>query len=485
MDGPYRHTKIIFTVGPASAKPEVLEQLVAEGVDICRLNMAHASHEWTREIIGQLRAACQKQGRDVATLMDVKGPEIRTGDVGEPYELAEGEIFDFVAVYDRKADPPPTPQDLQKDLVRCTTVNYPDMIHSVKPGGTLLVDSGLVRMQILEILEDRVRCKVIIPGPLGNRRHINLPGVKVNLPALTRKDRADVDLGIDLKLDYYALSFVREADDLDILRAYLREHGEEKARIIAKIEDQSGISNLGDIIKASDGLMVARGDLGIECPFEQLPLIQRRAVNDCINHNKTVIIATHMLESMIEQPLPTRAEVTDIANAVFEQADAVMLSGETTTGKYPVECVRVMKRIIGSTERVAERHARRHFAFRTAKAKMLNASVVLAQELENSAIVVFTRSGYLAQILSSIRPSRCPIYAFTDREQLFRQLLLFWGVEPFLMDFDNDPETTIREAFRYLLRQKWVQPGQWLVVITNVIASEKVVDTIQMRQIEA
>ncbi|MGF1447872.1 MAG: pyruvate kinase [Opitutales bacterium] len=485
MDGPYRHTKIIFTVGPATAQPEVLEQLVREGVDICRLNMAHASHQWTREVIGLLRAACEKEGRQVATLMDVKGPEIRTGDVGEPYELAEGEIFDFVAVYDRKAEPPLTPSDLEKDSVRCVTVNYPDMIQSVQTGGTLLVDSGLVRMQILEILEDRIRCKVIIPGPLGNRRHINLPGVKVNLPALTRKDRADVDLGVELKLDYYALSFVREADDLDILRAYLHEKGDESARIVAKIEDQSGISNLGEIIQASDGLMVARGDLGIECPFEQLPLIQRRAVNDCINENKPVIIATHMLESMIEQPLPTRAEVTDIANAVFEQADAVMLSGETTTGKYPVECVRVMKRIIRSTERVAERNARRRFAFRTAKAKMLNASVVLAQELENAAIVVFTRSGYLAQILSSIRPSRCPIFAFTDREQLFRQLLLVWGVEPFLLDFDADPEVTIRESFRYLLRQEWVQPGQWLVVITNVIASEQVIDSIQMRQVEA
>ncbi|MGF1484361.1 MAG: pyruvate kinase [Opitutales bacterium] len=484
MDGPYRHTKIIFTVGPATAQPDVLDQLVAEGVDICRLNMAHASHEWTREVIGLLRAACKRQNRQVATLMDVKGPEIRTGDVGEPYELAEGEIFDFVSKFDRRADPPPEPQSLEKDGIRCVTVNYPDMASDVQVGGTLLVDSGLVRLEILEILEDRIRCKVIIPGPLGNRRHVNLPGIKVNLPALTRKDRADVDLGIELQLDYYALSFVREADDLDILRAYLHEKGDEKARIIAKIEDQSGISNLGDIIKASDGLMVARGDLGIECPFEQLPLIQRRAVNDCINENKPVIIATHMLESMIEQPLPTRAEVTDIANAVFEQADAVMLSGETTTGKYPVECVRVMKRIIRSVENVAEKHARHQFAFRTAKAKMLNASVVLSQELENSAIVVFTRSGYLAHILSSIRPSRCPIFAFTDREQLFRQLLLFWGVEPFLMDFYADPEVTIREAFRYLLRQGWVAEGQWMVVITNVIASETVIDSIQMRQVE-
>jgi pyruvate kinase len=479
----FRHTKIIFTIGPATAQAEVLDELVAQGVDICRLNMAHASHAWTRETLGLLRAACERRGRKVATLMDVKGPEIRTGDVPEPYELAKGEIFDFVALFDRSGEPP-EPESLQHDGVRCVTVNYPDIVKDVREGATLLVDSGLVRMEIQEVLEDRVRCKVIIPGPLGNRRHINLPGVKVNLPALTRKDRADVDLGIEMGVNYYALSFVREADDLDILRAYLSDGGAPKARIIAKVEDQSGITNLQEIIKAADGLMIARGDLGIECPFEDLPLIQRRAVEDSINENKPVIVATHMLESMIEQPLPTRAEVTDVANAVFEQADAVMLSGETTTGKYPVECVEVMRRIIGSVEQVTERKSRRTFQFRTAKAKILHAAVVLAQDLENAAIVVFTRSGYLAQILSSIRPARCPIFAFTDRDDLFRQLLLFWGVEPFHMDFSEDPETTIRQAFRYLLRQDWVREGQWLVVVSTSIASERKIDTIQLRQVE-
>lgn len=473
----YRHTKIIFTIGPASESEEKLEEIIASGADICRLNMAHASHEWTRDVVRRVRSVCNRVGRQMAIMMDIKGPEVRTGDLPEPIMLEKGEIFDFLVKG--------TLEENLEEGIRGVTVNYPGLSRDVEIGATLLVDSGLVRMEILEKLEDRVRCKVIIPGPMTNRRHINLPGVKVGLPALTNKDKADILVGAGEGVELYALSFVREADDLDIFRRYLLEQKID-GRIIAKIEDQSAIANLDDIIQASDGLMVARGDLGIECPFEQLPIIQRRAVNNCIRNKKPVIIATHMLESMIENPLPTRAEVTDVANAIYEKADCIMLSGETTTGKYPVESIRVMDRITRQIEGEMEKGTLEDVILRTPKSLMLKNAVQLAQDLKKCGIIVFTRNGTLTRVLSALRPAHCPIFAFTDSRILFKQLLMQWGVEPFMMDFDVDPEITIQKAFERLKTSKmqWAQEGDWMVVVTNVIAGEKIIDSIQMRPVE-
>lgn len=477
MNISYRHTKIVFTIGPASESEERLEELIHAGVDVCRLNMAHASHEWTREVVARVRKVCERVGRHIAIMMDVKGPEIRTGDLPEKIELKAGEIFDFLTQG--------TIEDNLEEGIRGVTVNYPKFAEDIVEGSTLLVDSGLVRMKILKAMSDRVRCEVIIPGPMGNRRHINLPGTHIHLPALTDKDRGDIQLGVEVGCDFFALSFVREADDLDILRRYLAEHGSQ-ARIIAKIEDQTAITNLDSIVVATDAVMVARGDLGIECPYEQLPVIQRRAVQRCIEQKKPVIIATHMLESMIENPLPTRAEVSDIANAIFEKADAIMLSGETTTGNYPAECVRVMDRIARQIEREG-RHdpISSNVQLKTPKAQMLKASVQLAQDL-GAGIVVFSRKGYLAEVLSALRPGYSPIFCFTDEPLLFRQLLLLRGVEPFLMDFSDHTEQTILNSFERLKnsRHRWAVPGDWMVVITNVIVGERSIDSVQMRQVE-
>lgn len=477
MNISYRHTKIVFTIGPASETEERLEQLILAGVDVCRLNMAHASHEWTREVIRRVRSVCDRVDRHIAIMMDVKGPEIRTGDLPERIELKAGEIFDFLVKG--------TIEDNLEPGIRGVTVNYPKFAEDVKPGATLLVDSGLVRMKILEITEDRVRCEVVIPGPMGNRRHINLPGTHISLPALTEKDRNDINLGVEEGVDFYALSFVREADDLDILRRYLAERGSQ-ARIIAKIEDQTAITNLDSIVVAADAVMVARGDLGIECPYEQLPVIQRRAVLKCIEQKTPVIIATHMLESMIENPLPTRAEVSDIANAVFEKADAIMLSGETTTGSYPVECVGVMDRIARQIEReIRHEPLSPNVQLKTPKAQMLKASVQLAQDL-GAGIIVYSRKGYLAEVLSALRPGYSPIFCFTDEQLLFKQMLLLRGVEPFLMDFSDNTEETILKSFERLKnsRHRWAVPGDWMVVITNVIVGERSIDSVQMRQVQ-
>jgi pyruvate kinase len=466
-------TKIIFTVGPATQDEATLERLVMAGVDICRINMAHADHQWSREIIDRVRKVCEKAGRHIAIMMDVKGPEIRTGDVPETFELEKGDLFEFT--YGEGIG------SVGEDGVRRVDVNYPGFCKDINEGDTVLVDSGLIRLRVLRIEGSRVRCEVLIPGPMGNRRHINLPGVRVNLPALTKKDQGDVDVGIERNIEFFALSFVREPKDLVAFHTYLKDHGS-NAKIIAKIEDQQAISNLEGIIKASDGLMVARGDLGIECPFEDLPIIQTRAINCCVQNTKPVIVATHMLESMIESPIPTRAEVTDIANAIREQADCVMLSGETTVGKYPVECVEAIQRIAKRIEEDETQILRRDLQLTLARSKMLRSAAYLASDLEGS-LVVFTRRGIFAQKLSSLRPN-VPIYAFTDNPVLFKQLLIMRGVEPFFMEFDHDHETTIQRAFDRLKTAKWRKEGDPIVVITKMYAGEKLIDSTQIRAIE-
>lgn len=470
----YRHTKIIFTIGPATNDVETLTELLKRGVDVCRLNMAHADHEWTRRAIENVRTACDKVGRHVAVMMDVKGPEIRTGPLDEPFQLERGDSFDFLL--EREAEP-------VRGEICGVRVNYPQLHEDVGVGDTILVDSGLLRLRVLEIMEDRIRCSVRIGGELGSRRHINLPGVHVRLPALTQKDREDIETGIKYGVDFFALSFVRSADDLDILRRYLSERGS-SAHVIAKIEDQSAISNLEEIIQASDGLMVARGDLGIEIPYETLPLVQRRAVMACQRMGKPAIVATHMLESMILNPVPTRAEISDIANAVFEQADCVMLSGETTVGKYPTQCVDVMNRIIRSIESNADRKLNNAFKLKTPKELMLKSAVYLSDDIPRCAIAVFTRRGNLARTLSTLRPRKSTIFAFTDSEETFQNLLLYWGIEPFLMRFnDTDHEATIQDAFARLRSRGWVESRDNMVMISNIFAGKKLIDTIQLRTI--
>jgi pyruvate kinase len=468
----FRLTKIIFTLGPSSEDEEMLEKMIHAGVDICRLNMAHADEQWTRKMIRRVRDVCRKTQRHIALMMDVKGPEIRTGDLAAPVDLKAGQTIDLL---------PGTAQ--AEDGIFAVSVNYPLMGEDVAAGTIVLVDSGLIRLEVISTSRERVRCRVLVSARLSSRRHINLPGVKVRLPALTAKDRRDIAIGVEEAVDFFALSFVREADDIDILRRLLSDM-KSSARIIAKIEDQSGIANLDEIIVASDAIMVARGDLGIEVPMEDLPLIQKRMVDACIRNRKPVIVATHLLESMITSPVPTRAEVSDIAGAVWSGADAIMLSGETTTGKYPLECVQFMKKVAGRIESNSPKGYHSTLPLKNNKDRLLRSAVMLAQEIGDAGIVVFTRNGLLPQTLAAMRVWRCPIYAFTDEAQVFRHMLLMWGVEPFLIEFGPDPEKTIEEAFAYLLRREWVKTGDWMVVVTNVLAGEKTIDTIQMRPVE-
>ncbi|MGI9471961.1 MAG: pyruvate kinase [Rubripirellula sp.] len=482
---PYRHTKIIATLGPATESEEQLCKLILAGVDVFRLNMAHATREWVAEVMSRIRRVSAQVGRHVAVMMDVKGPEIRTGTLAKPIKLCAGGRILFCTELHQTMSTPPDPmaKDVDGGDIPEVSVNYPDLPRDVQIGATVLVDSGLMRFKILEKNETQILCEVLTPGTLESRRHINLPGVKVTLPAITHKDELDLRAGIDAGIDFVALSFVRERADVRKLREFLVRAGS-PARIVSKIEEQAGVRNMHEIIEESDAIMIARGDLGIEVNYQDLPLIQTKMVRACHAEGKPVIIATHLLESMIHSPMPTRAEISDVSNAVRELADAVMLSGETTTGAYPLESVMVLKNIIESMEPTVGGSLNSCIELREPKAKMLRSSAVLAQELGDSGIIVFTRSGFLPYVLAALRPKSVPIFAFTDVEPTFRQMLLPWGVEPFLIEFSEDPEQTIQNALAYLKKQEWCDPGSWLVVITNALASEKVIDTLQLRQVE-
>lgn len=471
---PFRRTKIIATVGPATESEDTLGKLIAAGADILRINMAHASHDWVRRLVERARRISASQGREVGVMMDIKGPEIRTGVLPEPVELKGGDRVDFVAESD---DAEPSADVLS------VSVNYPDIVKDLKKGDTVLVDSGLLRLRVIENTGTRVQCSVEIGGLFESRRHINLPGVHVKLPALTEKDHADAKLGVEVGVDFFAQSFVRRPQDIHLLRELLTRLGS-RARITAKIEDQEAVANLEEIIEACDSLMVARGDLGIENPAEELPVLQRRAVAACIRLGRPVIIATHLLETMIENPVPTRAEVSDVANAVFEEADCIMLSGETTKGRYPVQCVEMFDRIARRME--ATTTAGFEFDPKAAsdKLKLTRAAILVAEQIPAAGIVIFTRQGSTARGAAAMRPRSVPVFTITDTVQMQRHLLILRGVEPFCMPMKGEPAQTIAEAIAMLRDTGRVSRGDKLVLLSDHLVEEKRIDTVQLRTVD-
>jgi pyruvate kinase len=464
-----RKTKIIATLGPATESPEMLRSLIETGVNCFRLNMSHATHEWVRVIVPRIRNAARDAEKIVGILMDTQGPAIRTGDLPVKLNLKPGDIFEF------------TVRGEKSEEQFSVDVNYDGLIDDIGVGDTVLVDNGVIHMQVLAKLGNKLRCEVLTEGVMGSRRHINLPGVKVNLPPLTEKDLADVELGAELGVDFVALSFCREPEDVGVLRKVLGEHGSD-ARIVAKIEDQLAVKNIAGIIDATDVIMVARGDLGIECPMEELPIIQRRIVKRCLELGKPVIVATHMLESMITNPVPTRAEVTDVANAVFEQADAIMLSGETTTGKYPIHCVKVLDKVAERIERSGGLGYAEGAVLESDREKTVRSAVVLANSLPDTKIMIFTRRGTMAAFVAGQRPLYAPILAFTPSWELCRKLSLHRAVEPIYMPFEVSPEKTIASAERLLLKKGIVKSGDHLVIVTDIFAGQDRFDSIQLRR---
>lgn len=467
-----RQTKIIATLGPATDTPEVQRALIQAGANVFRINMSHAPFDVVRRHVAQVRAEAAALGTDVGLLMDLQGPAIRTGELPEPVTLQPGDVVEI-------RQPGTVPAQKVS-----TTVNYPGLNDDVAVGAIVLVDNGVLQFRVIAKDAERLTCEVVDGGVLGSRRHINLPGTRVNLPGLTEKDFACLVLVPELGFDFVAMSFVRDAAHIESLRDWLARR-QCPARIVAKIEDQSAVEHLDEIIQASDAIMVARGDLGIEVPIEELPLIQRRVVARCQWFGRQVIVATHMLESMISAPVPTRAEMTDVANAVFEQADAIMLSGETSVGRYPVRCVEVLDRIARRAEAasVAEPFPAPTPPLTTDKQKLVHAAVDLANSLEGAKLLVFTLRGRMADHTAHLRP-RAPIYAFAPSETVARSLHLHRGVTPFVLHFSaDDPHASIDAAVNRLKDAGLLHPGDPLVIISDVLVGEFVTDSVLFKRV--
>ena len=463
-----RKTKIICTLGPATDSPEVLARLIAAGANVFRLTMSHGTHEWVRTVVPRIREVARQTSANIAIMMDTQGPAIRTGDVATNLDLHPGDVVEF------------TVRGAKSEEHYSVDVNYDGLIDDIHDGDVVMVDNGNIHMKVLAKKENRVQCEVLTQGVLGSRRHINLPGVKVNLPPMTEKDLKDIVVGVETEVDYFALSFCRERSDVDAMRAELKRLGSD-AHIIAKIEDQHAVKHVKEIIDAADAVMVARGDLGIECPMEELPIIQRRIVKTCLQVGKPVIVATHMLESMITNPLPTRAEITDVANAVYEQADAIMLSGETSVGKYPVQCVETFDRVARRIERSGGAGYASEAVIDGPRQKTVAAAVSLANSFPHAKMVVFTFHGSMALYVSHLRPLHAPIFAFSPDERVCRRLALLYGVQAHRMGFVAEPDKNVFAAETALLLKGLAEPGDHLVVVTDILDGDRRHESVQLR----
>ena len=452
-----RKTKLIVTLGPATQSQEMIGKLIDGGVNVFRLNMSHAKHEWAAEMAKLVRSEAEKRGTYTAVLFDLTGPSIRTGDLEKPYELKEGDRVEF-----RSADSKPS-------IPLSTTVNYPGLMADVKAGNTLVVDNGTLLMRIEEVSESRIICDVRTPGTMGSRRHINLPGVRLNLPALTEKDHKDLALAVECGADFIAGSFVRDAAHVKELRDAMEALGGE-AQIVAKIEDQEAVRNIDSIIRTADAIMIARGDLGIEVDFEDLPILQRRIVKRCHELGKRVIVATQLLESMITNPTPTRAEVTDVMNAAYEEADCLMLSGETSVGRYPERCVEALVRISSRIERSGGHGFGQNVILSDERQKTARAAVTLVDSLPDARLVVLTRRGVLATQVAMMRPRTSAFYAFTPKESVCRQLSLTRSVRALHMSFSSNIEETVHRLTEQLRELGLVRAGTPLVIVSDILS---------------
>ena len=465
-----RKTKIICTIGPATNSYPMIERLYDAGMSVVRLNMSHATHREAAEAIHWVKTLNRKVKYPVPIMLDTQGPEIRVGDLAAPMRLREGETV-FLDVEKRP-----------RDDGRSIFVNYPELPDTVPVGDRVQLDNGLMNVVVVARHERRLECRVVDGGELGSRKHVNLPGVAVNLPAVTAKDRDDIAFGLEQEIDFVALSFVRSAADLAELRDLLGAKGARNVKVVAKIENQEGVRNAEAIARATDGVMVARGDLGIETDIAALPIVQRRLMEICARLGKRCVVATHLLESMIENPMPTRAEVTDVANAVYEGADAIMLSGETSVGAHPVRCVRQLAAIAEASERQRGFALHEALAIDTDKQHLATAAARLADALGAAGIVVITRRGVTADSVTSCHPARVPIFAFTNTSQTRRRLMLNRGVYPHRTAFSNDPEKTIATALRALREREGLAAADKVVVISDMFAPQTV-ESIQLRAV--
>ncbi|XVE57484.1 hypothetical protein DITRI_Ditri04bG0094500 [Diplodiscus trichospermus] len=474
---PRRKTKIVCTIGPSTSSGEMIWKLAEAGMNVARLNMSHgdhASHQNTIDLVKEYNA--QFEDKVIAIMLDTKGPEVRSGDVPRPIQLKEGQEFNFTIIRG-------------VSTANTVSVNYDDFVNDVEVGDILLVDGGMMSLAVKSKTKDTVKCVVVDGGELKSRRHLNVRGKSATLPSITDKDCEDIKFGVDNQVDFYAVSFVKDAKVVHELKDYLKGCNAD-IHVIVKIESADSIPNLQSIISASDGAMVARGDLGAELPIEEVPLLQEDIIRRCRHMHKPVIVATNMLESMINHPTPTRAEVSDIAIAVREGADAIMLSGETAHGKYPIKAVKVMHTVALRTESsipVSVMPPVRFSAYKSHMGEMFAFHSTTMANTLNTPIIVFTRTGSMAILLSHYRPCSS-IFAFTNEERIKQRLALYQGVMPIYMQFSDDAEETFSRALKLLMEKNLVEAGEHVTLVQSgaqPIWREESTHHIQVRKVQA
>jgi len=474
-----KKTKIVCTMGPNTDNREIMKELALNGMDVARFNFSHGDHAEHKHRLEILESVREELGIPIASLLDTKGPEIRTGKLkdGKKVTLKEGDLYTL------------TTEEIVGDETR-GYINYAGLAEDVKPGDRILIDDGLIELHVREINGTDIVCRIENGGELGEKKGVNVPGVRVKLPALTDKDKEDIRFGVDAGFDFVAASFVRNADAIREIRAILDEKGS-AMQIIAKIENEEGIENIDSIIEASDGIMVARGDMGVEIPAEKVPHIQKMIIRKCNLACKVVITATQMLDSMIRNPRPTRAEVSDVANAVYEGTDAVMLSGETAMGSYPIEAVRMMSQIAEESEKYLDYmfYQRRKVSaenLRNISNTVCYSSVATASDLEAPVIVAPSVSGFTTRMLSKWRP-KALIAGLSPSMTAVRQMQLYWGVKPFHAKRAESTDALLFASVELLKEKGIVKEGEIVVatagVVTRANRHEPVADTNIMRVI--
>ena len=454
-----RKTNIIGTIGPASESEEMFTKLVEAGLNVARINFSHGGYEENAEKIATIKRVREKLNKPVALLLDTKGPEIRTGKLesgDEKVTIEEGQEFTFIH------------DDIIGNNTK-TTVTYKDLYKDVKPGAKILVDDGAIEFEVISVEGKDIKCKALNTAKLGSRKTMNVPGLKLNLPALAQKDIEDITNGVKAGFDFIAASFVRRASDVEAIRELLNKNCGEHVKIISKIESQEGIDNFEEILELSDGIMVARGDMGVEIPMEQVPIVQKHFIKRCNQVGKPVVTATQMLESMTSSPRPTRAEVSDVANAVYDVTSCIMLSGECAMGKYPVECVKTMVKIskaIEGTVNYWKRFNKKDFKkidSEDLERNIAYTTCVTAEQVNADAIVAYTHKGDSVRYIAGMGPG-CPIFAITDNESTFYQLSVAWNVTPILVKDGKTIEDTIQKGIAELEKNSILEKGDKIVL---------------------
>ena len=462
-------TKIIATIGPRTNKYNDLRDLHSAGMNVARINMSHASHADAISIIESIQKLNKIQSDlfgPIGILLDTQGPEIRTGINHSDIDLHTGDVVNLTIRDD---------VDVETSSIK---INYKGLIRSVDKGSKISIDNGLLNFQVLAKDKENLKCKVLDGGTLGSKRHVNLPGVRVDLPSITKKDRKDITFAIKHNVSFIALSFVRSAKDVVTLRSILK-RTKSQIKIIAKIENQEGLDNIHEITQAADMVMVARGDLGIETDLADLPNIQRRIMYASAKWGRRSIVATHLLESMINNPTPTRAEVTDVANAIYEGSDAVMLSGETSIGKYPIQCIKMIKKIASKTEHFRTLGYEKFLQDNSDWQNIAKGARDLASRVNADAIVIITRSGQTANVVSNTKPFRMPIFAFTNNKDTFHQLSLVGGMQPRFIKSITNQSRTISRIKSILNSEKKAKKSLKFVLIAGIYSASHT-DSIQI-----